>query len=210
MVFKQIPAKISSALINGLNPVVDQYFSAQLIVGSLAALNFGYKIPAFAIGIIGIALGNVLLPYFSNLAAENKAKTLEMLKKLLRFSFVISAVISAIIIILSQPIVSIIFERNAFTPDDTLIVYKVQQMYLLQVPFYITGMVMNRYLTAINKNNFLVISSLVSLILNTTLNIILIDMFGIYGLALATSMVSMINCLLIYLYINHINKKQYV
>ena len=84
----QVPSKISSSLLNGLNPIVDQYFSAQLIVGSIAALNYGVKIPAFIIGLIGIALGNVLLPYFSSHAVENYHKTFKLLQKMLQYNLI--------------------------------------------------------------------------------------------------------------------------
>jgi putative peptidoglycan lipid II flippase len=75
------------------------------------------------------------------------------------------------------------------------------------IPFYVSGLIMNRYLTAINKNNFLVISSTVSLLLNTLLNYLLIDSMGVLGLALATSLVSATNTILIYGYILRINRK---
>ena len=65
IMFTQLPAKITSSLLVGINPFVDQFFSAQLVIGSIAALNYGIKIPAFAIGIVSIAIGNVMLPYFS-------------------------------------------------------------------------------------------------------------------------------------------------
>jgi putative peptidoglycan lipid II flippase len=52
--FRQMPAKISSGVLSGVNPLVDQFFSAQLVIGSLTALNYGVKIPSFFICIVGI------------------------------------------------------------------------------------------------------------------------------------------------------------
>lgn len=210
ILIKQVPAKISSSLINGLNPIVDQYFSAQLIVGSIAALNYGLKIPAFIIGLIGIALGNVLLPYFSSQAVENHQKTYKLLQKMLLYNFIGCTILALGLILFSEPIVSLVYERNAFKPEDTQIVYRVQQMYLLQIPFYVLGMIMNRYLTAINKNNFLVITSTVSLLLNIILNFILVKAMGLYGLALGTSIVSFMNTVIIYIYIKRLNSLQNV
>ena len=70
--FKQIPAKVSSGFLTGMNGVVDQFFAAQLVIGSVAAINYGLKIPAFLIGILVIALTNVLLPQFSKMILENR------------------------------------------------------------------------------------------------------------------------------------------
>lgn len=205
--FKQLPAKLSSGLLSGVNPIVDQYFSAQLVVGSIAALNYGVKIPMFSIGIVGIALGNVLLPYFSKKAIENRVKTFNQLKILLKYVALGSLLLTIILILVSKPIISLIFERNAFTSEDTVIVSKIQQMYLLQIPSYICGLIMVKFLTSINKNNFMVLTSILSLLLNISLNFILIEKIGIYGLALATSIVSIVNGVILYIYIGQLNKK---
>ncbi|MDG5491651.1 lipid II flippase MurJ [Psychroserpens sp. SPM9] len=206
LLFRQLPAKLASSLLTGINPLVDQYFSAQLIIGSIAALNYGIKIPAFAIGIIGIALGNVLLPYFSKSAVENRKETFNKLKRILKYLILGSVVIMVILLLLSLPIISLVFERNAFTASDSVIVSKIQQMYLLQLPAYVTGLIMVKFLTAINKNNFMVLTSVVSLIMNFVLNFILIDAMGVYGLALSTSLVSIVNSVILYVYISHLNK----
>jgi len=207
ILFKQLPAKLSSSLLSGINPLVDQYFSAQLIIGSIAALNYGIKIPAFGISIIGAALGNVLLPYFSKNAIDNRQETFKKLTKILKYLIIVSSIVVIIGIFLSAPIISILFERNAFTSSDTLIVSKIQQMYLLQIPSYVTGLVMVKFLTSINKNNFMVIASVVNLLLNVVLNYMLIKSMGVYGLALATSLVSIINSIILYVYISKLNKE---
>jgi putative peptidoglycan lipid II flippase len=207
VLFRQLPAKLSSSLLSGINPLIDQYFSAQLIVGSIAALNYGIKIPSFAIAIVGIALGNVLLPYFSKKAIDDREATFKKLKHILKYLIIGSCIVVVVLILLSSPMIWLTFERNAFTSDDTTIVSKIQQMYLLQIPSYIVGLVMVKFLTAINKNNFMVLTSVISLILNITFNIILIERMGVYGLALATSLVSIINSIILYMYISKHNRE---
>jgi putative peptidoglycan lipid II flippase len=204
--FRQLPAKLSASLISGVNPLIDQFFAAQLIVGSIAALNYGIKIPAFTISIVGIAIGNVLLPYFSKNAIDNKIENFKKLNKILKFIFLGSSALMIIVIIISKPVIKLIFEGNAFESSDTEIVFRIQQMYLLQVPFYIAGLIMVKFLTSINKNNFMVFTSIVNLILNISLNYILIKIMGVYGLALGTSIVATVNCIILYVYINYLNK----
>ncbi|MBT8253413.1 MAG: virulence factor MviN [Flavobacteriaceae bacterium] len=206
ILFKQLPAKLSSSMLNNINPLIDQYFAAQLIVGSIAALNYGIKIPTFAITIAGLALSNVLLPYFSKQAVENYKATFDKLKIILRYIMISSGLVVVVLALLSTPLITIIFERNAFTAADTIIVSKIQQMYLLQIPFYITGLIMVKFLTSINRNNFMVLTSLISLILNIVLNYILIRQMEVYGLALATSLVAFVNSLILYFYILKLNK----
>jgi len=208
ILLKQVPAKVSSGLINGVNPMVDQYFSAQLALGAIAALNYGYKIPMVTIGLISTPVGNTLLPYFSKKAMEGREKLYKHLHRVLRTGFGFMSLVAIVLIVLSEFIITIFFERGAFTSTDTQQVFVIQQMYLIQLPFYIVGITMNRYLTAINKNNFLVFSSLVSLTLNIVLNYVLMQLMGTKGIALATSMVSFGNSLVIYTYIRKIHKRQ--
>lgn len=207
MMFKQLPAKTTASLLSGINPIVDQYFSAQLIVGSIAALNYGLKIPAFAIGIGAIALGNVLLPYFSKMAVNNKKMLYLKLQQWLKLTFYLSLTITIVGILISFPIVKIVFERDEFVANDTLIVAKIQQMYFIQIPFYLVTIIMVRFLTSINKNNFMMFTSLIGALLNLLFNYILIKIIGVYGLALSTSMVAIIISAIFYLYIKKLSKK---
>ncbi len=204
--FQQLPAKLASNILTGVNTIVDQYFAAQLVIGSIAALNYGVKIPMFAIGIITLALGNVLLPYFSKKVLENREKAFNELKRILKFLIYSSSAIALVLILLSTPLISLFFERNAFTNSDTIIVSQIQQMYLIQIPAYITGIIMVRFLESLNRNAFMVIAAVMCLVLNIVLNYFLIKHLGVLGLALATSLVCIINSLVLYLYIQHLNK----
>jgi len=205
--FKQLPAKLSSGLLIGLIPLIDQYFSAQLEIGSISALNYGIKIPMLFMGIIGIAIGNVLLPYFSKKVVESKEKTFIELKRIIKLLVIGTVLLVVILFFISHPIISFIFERNEFTNSDSIIVSRIQQMYLFFIPSSIAGLVIVKFLTAINKNNFMVLTSAVSVVMNFVLNYILMKQIGVYGLALSTSIVSLINCLILYYYVNSLFKK---
>lgn len=206
MLFRQLPAKLSSSLMAGINPLVDQYFSAQLIIGSIAALNYGIKIPSFAISIIGAALGNVLLPYFSKYAIDNRIEAFKKLQTILKYVTIGSIIVLIVLFLLSAPIIRLLFERNAFLSSDTIIVSRIQQMYLLQIPSFVAGIIMIKFLTSINKNNFMVFTALLTLMMNVILNYIFIKIMGVYGLALSTSIVSISNSILLYIYIQRLKK----
>ncbi len=206
--FRQIPNKLGANILTGINPIVDQFFAAQLIIGSIAALNYGIKIPMFAIGIVTLALGTVLLPYFSKKVLEDRLKAFIELKRILRFLLIGSSLIAVILVLLSTPLITLFFERNAFTSDDTIIVSGIQQLYLIQIPAYITTIIMVRFLESINRNRFMVLAALICLTLNICFNYILIDHIGVYGLAVSTSAVAIINSLILFFYIQHLNKTE--
>lgn len=186
---RQLPPKISSGFLSGMNDFVDQFFAAQLAIGSITALNYGIKIPAFIVSILILALGNVLLPHFSRLINTDLAKAYQQLFNILKITFVSSLVIVLISIIFSDGIISLLFERNEFTADDTYIVSNIQKIALLYVPFNLCMLVLVRFLTSINKNKFMAWVSFFGLIANIILNTILIKRFEVYGLIMATTII---------------------
>ncbi|NJB35367.1 murein biosynthesis integral membrane protein MurJ [Croceivirga sp. JEA036] len=206
LTIKQIPVKISSSILTSLNNVVDQFFAAQLIVGSVAALNYGMKIPAFATSLLVMAINSVLLPYFSKQVLKDKIVAYEKLLVNLKWTFLIVMILSTIAIILSPFIIEVLFERNKFSKEDSIVVSYIQQIFLAFLPFKICGMLMVNFATSINKNSFLAFVSLIALILNVALDYIFIKYFGIYGIAICTTIVIIIKSLLIYLYIKKLHK----
>ena len=197
--FKQIPAKVSSGFLTGMNGVVDQFFAAQLVIGSVAAINYGLKIPAFLIGILVIALTNVLLPKFSKMILEDRENAYKFFFKIIKLLFISAAFFSILGIFLSDFLVELFFQRNEFSAEDTIIVSKIQKIFLVYTPFAICGMVVVSFLTSMNKNAIMAYVSLGAVIANVILDYIFIKYFGVFGIALCTTMVVVIkNIFLLY------------
>ena len=205
--FKQVPAKVSSGFLTGLISVTDQFFAAQLVIGSITALNYGLRIPAFFTTIIVMALGNVLLPYFSKLSINNKDDAFKTLYNILKRLFIGLLVVSVVLILLSDFIVELFFERNAFTSDDTVKVANIQRMFLIGLPFTICGNIIVRFLTSINKNAFMAYVSFTTVILNIVLDIILMKYFGVFGIALCTALLQIFRSLV---FLNYTKKQENV
>ncbi|PNQ73165.1 virulence factor MviN [Hanstruepera neustonica] len=205
MMFNQLPARVSSGFLTGLIPVTDQYFAATLAVGSIAALNYGMKIPAFFSSIIVMALGSVLLPYFSNLNYDNRELAFKKLMTILKVLFISLIIIVIPLIIFSTPIIAILFERNAFKADDTILVANIQMIFLISIPFTICGDAIVRFLTSINKNAFLAYVSFGTMIFNFILDYIFMQYYGILGIAICTTVVQILKVLI---FIQYARKQQ--
>lgn len=189
LMFAQIPAKVSSGFLTGMNGVVDQYFAAQLAVGSIAAINYGNKMPAFLNGILVVAISNVLLPHFSKMFLENKKRTFEQMFKIIKIVFLVAGICAIIGVFLSDFLVAFFFQRKEFTAEDTELVADIQQIFLVYIPFSIAAMVVVNFLTSINKNTVMAYVSLGALVLNIVLDYVLIQYYGILGIALCTTIV---------------------
>jgi len=193
LMIRQLPPKISSGFLSAMNNFVDQFFAGQLVVGSLAALSYANRIPAFGISIVVMSLGNVLLPHFARLVNENQRTAFQYLFKVLKWVFITLSVAVVIGIFLSDWIIEMWLERDQFTHNDTLKVSNIQKILLLNVPFYLCTLIIVKFLTSINKNKFMAWISLFNLSVNITLNFILIKYYGVYGLAMSTSLVLIIS-----------------
>ncbi|WP_108424728.1 murein biosynthesis integral membrane protein MurJ [Flagellimonas amoyensis] len=205
MMIKQLPPKISSGFLTGMNQFIDQFFAAQLVVGSISAINYGIKIPSFILTLSMIATGTVLLPYFSKKINEDRLQAFKDLFRILKVVFLAGLVVTLIIFIFSYDIIKFLFEKNEFTSKDTYTVSLIQQIILVYVPFYLCGNLLGKFLTSINKNSFMAWVSLYNLIANIVFNIIFMKLYGVYGLAISTSLVITISSF-IYLYFTY---KQY-
>lgn len=198
LMFKEFPARISSSFLTGLIPATDQYFAAQLVIGSVAALNYGYKVPAFISTIFILALGNVLLPYFSSLLIDNREFAFKRLYAIVKMSLIGLLIFVVPLLFLSHYITEILYERNEFTSADTLIVGNIQIAYLLAIPFTISSDIIVRFITSINKNRFLAYLSAFNLLLNIVLNYVLMQYYGVMGIALCTTFVHILKTFILY------------
>jgi putative peptidoglycan lipid II flippase len=198
LMFKQVPAKATSGFLTGMLGVTDQYFSAQLAIGSIAALNYGNKIPAFLTGLLVVAMSNVLLPYFSKKVAENREKAFNELFKLLKWLFIVTSLVTIVVIFMSDYLVQICFQRREFSHHDTVIVSMVQKIILIYTPFSICGMVLVNFLTSINKNAFMAWMAMGGMILNIILDYLGVTFYGIYGITIATTTIYILRSLVLF------------
>ena len=179
--------------------VVDRAMAAMLAPGSVAALNYGTKIISGFKGIGAMALGRAILPYLSKMVAkEDWQGVADTLKTYFIGALLVTIPISFVLILLSEPIVQIIFQRGSFNANDTVLVAQIQSMYFLQMPFYILNVLGIRLLNALKENRVLMKVSAANLIANVGFNIILMKYMGVAGIALSTSIGYLISAILIY------------
>lgn len=207
LMIRQYPPKVTSAILTGINPFVDKMFAAQLVVGSVASINYGVKLPTILTALLMLALGKVFLPYFSRAIVDDKKKAYFRLFSVLKVVFISAFFVSAIFYFWSHEIIELLFERGEFTSNDTLVVGNIQKIAFLYVPFYLCTLICVKFLTADNKNKFMAWVSFWNLVINLTMNFILIKAYGLYGLVMSTTIVYIISSLIYFTYTYNCFKK---
>lgn len=189
-VMNQYAPMIAGAFIMSGTSLVDQAMAAMLGPGSVSVLNYGRKITTVAVGISSMAISAAVMPHFSRMvAAKNWSGVRDTLKSYIPL-ILLATVPLALILILSAPtMVSLLFQRGAFTAADTVQVASVQSLYMLQLPFYVLGILCVRLVSAFKAGHILMWGTVISFVLNIILDYLLMGWFGVAGIALSTSMV---------------------
>jgi putative peptidoglycan lipid II flippase len=191
-VIRQHGPLAAATLVFGGMGIADQAIAARMGPGNVATLNYGSKIITMIIGVTATAVSTSVLPHFSRLVANNSWESLhEDLKSYTILILAVLVPISLLLFCLSTPLVRIVFERGAFTSYNTKVVGHVQAYFALQIPFYTLGMMYLRLFSAMKLNSRIIIVSSVGVVLNLILDIVLGKYFGIAGIALSTTVVSL-------------------
>ena len=193
-VISQYMPMVAGALLVGGTTFVDQSMAASLVSGSVASLNYGGRLVAVVIHILAGGLGTAVLPFFSSLVNEGKWGELRhLLSYYTRLIFYTTPLLAALLVLFSQPLVSMFLERGMFDSADSALVSRIQVAYAIRIPFYICGVMFVRLISALVRNRVLVIGSGISLVSNVILNLIFMKLWGVVGIALSTSAVSILS-----------------
>lgn len=182
--------------------LVDQAMAAMLSPGSVAALNYGSRLVSMGLGLIASSIATAAFPFFSKLVTKKDWPTLwQTLHVYLRWIFIITVPTLLLIFAFSEPIVRLIYERGAFSAEDTHLVAQVQALFVLQIPFYIGGILMVRIISSLQANQVLMWASGLNLIIKIILNYLFIQWMGVAGIALSTSLMYLGTFIFIYYFV---------
>jgi putative peptidoglycan lipid II flippase len=190
-VLSQTGPMMTGCLLMGATPVVDQVMAAMLGPGSVSALGYGSKVPAGLLAIGATALSTATLPYFSRMAAENDWEGCRhTLKRYSAIMLSVSIPAAILLITLSNPLVKVLFQRGAFNATDTVVVSQVQAFYSLQIPAYVLSLLFVRFISAVRRNDILMYASGINLVVDIVMNLVMMRIWGIAGIAFSTSIVT--------------------
>jgi len=203
-VVNQYVPMVAGALLMSSTSLVNQSMAAMLGPGSVSAFNYGTKVLVLVLGIGSTSLSTAVFPHFSRMVGVNDWSGVRHTLKTYSFLIVFTTVpLTVGLIYFSEPLVRLFFERGAFTSGDTYLVSQVQALFLLQVPFYFLSILIVRLISSLQANHILLWGAVISLPLSIILNYLLIQWWGVAGIALSTSMVYFVSfCYLLYMLVS--------
>jgi putative peptidoglycan lipid II flippase len=191
------PAMIGTT-IGQINIYIDMFFASQLIAGAWTAIGYANRIFQFPVGIIITALLVPLFPMFSTFVGKKDWESLKYYfhKGLISLWFM-SFPILAFIMIFVQDAIKLLFERGQFDAADTIMV-SIALIYLaVSIIPYVARDTITRIFYAFDDSKTPFYIAMVSIFIKALLNFLLIKHLGIGAITLSTTIVTLINALLL-------------
>ncbi len=199
------PATIAASAVQ-VNVAVNSGFASGLGDGPMTWLNIAFRLMQLPLGIFGVAIATVTLPLISRSAAVgNKEEFRGALAHALRLVMLLTIPSAIGLMILAEPIISLIYEHGRFTAFATAQTAGALRFYAIGLAGYSAVKVLAPAFYALDKRHLPMLVSLFSIGVNFCLNWFFTFHLhlGHRGLALSTSVVAITNFLLLYLMMRH-------
>ncbi len=185
--------------VNQVNAMVDRSLASGLGDGVITALNNANKLSGFVMGLFIASIGAVIYPTLSKLSTKkDDGKFAESVTKSVNCINLLVLPITVGAIVLSVPVVRILFKRGAFDTKSTYLTATALVFYSVGMIAFGLRDILGKVFYSLKDTKTPMINGVIAMILNVILNIVLVNVMGHGGLALATSLSSIICILLLF------------
>ncbi|MBV8082727.1 MAG: murein biosynthesis integral membrane protein MurJ [Candidatus Eremiobacteraeota bacterium] len=192
------PIVVGSA-VGQVNLLVDKYFASSLPAGAIAAMNYATKVVGFPQQLFAVAIATVIFPILSAQFATREIAALRQTASTgLRMTALITIPAAAGLIVLAQPILSVLFERGAFTSGDVVRTAGAMQYYAVGLLGIAASVVLTRCFFAMRDSRTPVIVAIGVMAQNIVLSALLVGPYGVNGLAASNSISSLSEALVLF------------
>ncbi|HTQ36155.1 MAG TPA: murein biosynthesis integral membrane protein MurJ [Steroidobacteraceae bacterium] len=196
------PAVIAASSVQ-VNVLVNSQFASGLGDGPMTWLNNAFRLMQLPLGIFGVALGTVALPVLARLAVHGHMTEFRTeLARAMRLSFVLTVPATIGLIVLAEPIMSVLYQHGRFTVLQTVQAAGALQLYAFGLCAYATMKVLVNAFYAVNQRRTPMLISLLAMGLNALLCWLFVTRlgWGHRGLAASTACIATANFLLLYVF----------
>jgi putative peptidoglycan lipid II flippase len=188
--------------ISQVSLLINTIFASFLVSGSVSWLYYADRLMEFPAGMLGVALGSILLPSLSKYHADARhAEYGELLDWGLRLAFLLAVPSAVALAVLALPLVATLFHYGRFSAEDAwmtrqaLVAYSVGLLGMILVKILAPGFYARQNIVTPVKIGIL------TLVVTQLLNLIFIVPLRHAGLALAIGLGACLNAGLLYRYL---------
>lgn len=182
-----------------INAFIARAMASSLPAGSISALAYAFRIFILPVSLFAVPVYTVLL---TDLSAAQQQGERDRFKEQavagLSLLFALALPATAVIIALATPITRLLYERGQFTAEDTFMTSQALMAYGVGILAYGASQVMVRLFNATKDTATPAWVGAGSIALNAIGCWLFMQIFGHWGIALVTSIVSCVNTLVLY------------
>lgn len=198
-IFRLMAPALLGVSVAQVSLLLNTIFASFLNTGSVSWLYYADRLMEFPAGLLGAALGTILLPSLSKChAAGRDNEYSHLLDWGLRLTFLLAAPAALALAILAVPLITTLFHHGAFTTDDVLHTREALVAYSLGLLGLILVKVLAPGFYARQNVRTPVRIALLCLLATQILNLVLIPWLRHAGLALAIGLAACLNAALLY------------
>lgn len=183
--------------------LINTRFASGIAEGrAITALGYANRLYVIIVGVFSFVATNLLFPYLSRATAEGEREEAERLTGLsLKLLGLIILPIAVGAAVLAEPIIALIFERNAFTAEDTALTAQALRAFALGMPFMAANEVYTKLLFSRQNPRPAMVTSICAMAVNFGAVALLASRLGVGGIALASAAAVAVNAGLNHLYL---------
>ncbi len=194
-----LPAAIGGGAYQ-INTLVQLYFLNQLESGSVSYMNYADRLNQLPLGIIGIALSTAILPTLSKfVGAKNTEGADRIQSDAIELAMLLTIPAAVALAMCATPIVTMIFQGGRFDLADAAITGQVLATLVMGLPAYVLVKVLVPNFYARSDTRTPVYAAFISLAVFVAFNILLLDRYGVVGVAFASVIGAWINVAFLYI-----------
>ncbi len=199
-IMKLMAPAIFGVSVSQINLLFDTIIASFLVTGSVSWLYYSDRLVEFPLGVFGIALATVILPGLSRQHANADPHAFSAtLDWALKLTLVIAAPSALGLALLSKPMLTTIFQYEAFTDVDARMAGHSLVAYAVGLPAFVAIKVLAPGYFSRQDTRTPVRIGVAAMLANIVLNLLLVVPLAHAGLALATSASAVLNAGLLFL-----------
>ncbi len=180
------PAALAGGVVQ-INLLVGRQIASQF-EGAVAWLNYADRLYQLPLGVVGIAIGVVLLPDLSQrLRADDISGSRDSLNRAAEFTLLLTLPAAAALITIALPLISVMYERGTFVALDSSATANAVIIYGIGLPAFVLAKVLSPIYFARENTRTPFNFAVISMIVNAVVAVGLMPIVGYLAAAIGTS-----------------------
>ena len=168
------------------------FFASRLSSGAISAVSFAWLILMTPLGVIGLSISTAAFPTLAEQAARNDAGFGPTLSGSLRLILYLSLPLSVGLMLLSEPLIVVLFQRGAFDVESSRLTSQALFYYAPALASYCAIEILSRGFYALGDTRTPVALSVLAMLINFGLTAVLTATLDLRGLGISASITGLL------------------